>query len=126
MSLRSPMGRARGLGSAKEGTGHWWHQRISAVALLGLTVWFVVSLIVLTGADWATAQDWLSNKVNAGLMLLTILFTFYHLKLGLQVVIEDYVHGEGLKIASILLVSAACLAVGLACALAVLDVAFGG
>jgi len=125
MSLRSPIGRARGLGSAKEGTGHWWHQRISAVALLALTVWFVISLIVLTGADWATAQAWLANKVNAGLMLLTILFTFYHLKLGLQVVIEDYVHGEGLKIASILLVCGACLAVGLACTLAVLDVAFG-
>lgn len=126
MSLRSPMGRARGLGSAKEGTGHWWHQRVSAVALLALTVWFVVSLILLTGADWATAQEWLANKLNAGLMLLTILFTFYHLKLGLQVVIEDYVHGEAMKVASIMIVSGACLAAGLACALAVLDVAFGG
>ena len=98
MSLRSPIGRARGLGSAKEGTGHWWHQRVSAVALLALTAWFVISLILLTGADWATASDWLSNKVNAGLMLLLIVFTFYHLKLGLQVVIEDYVHGEGMKL----------------------------
>ena len=126
MSLRSPIGRARGLGSAKEGTGHWWHQRISAIALLALTVWFVISLIVLTGADWATASGWLANKVNAGLMLLLIVFTFYHLKLGVQVVIEDYVHGEGMKIVSILLVSGACLVGGLACALAVLDVAFGG
>jgi succinate dehydrogenase / fumarate reductase membrane anchor subunit len=126
MSLRSPIARARGLGSAKEGTGHWWHQRVSAVALLALVVWFVISLLMLTGADWATASDWLSNKFNAGLMLLLIVFLFYHLKLGLQVVIEDYVHGEAMKIASILLMSGACLAVGLACALAVLDVAFGG
>ncbi len=126
MSLRSPIARARGLGSAKEGTGHWWHQRVSAVALLALVVWFVVSLLMLTGADWATASGWLSNKVNAGLMLLLIVFLFYHLKLGLQVVIEDYVHGEAMKIVSLLLMSGACLAVGLACALAVLDVAFGG
>ncbi|MSO64773.1 MAG: succinate dehydrogenase, hydrophobic membrane anchor protein [Alphaproteobacteria bacterium] len=126
MSLRSPLGRARGLGSAKEGASHWWHQRLSAVALVPLGGWFVVSMIVHNGAPYDQAFLWLAHPVQAGLMLLLLLFTFYHLKLGLQVVIEDYVHSEWLKVTTLMAMTGACLLVGLASALAVLSVAFGG
>ncbi|MDA1058449.1 MAG: succinate dehydrogenase, hydrophobic membrane anchor protein [Proteobacteria bacterium] len=126
MSLRTPIGRARGLGSAKEGTHHWWHQRVTAVALVLLSGWFVISLIVMTGASYEEVRAWIGHPVVTGLLLLTIVFTFYHLKLGLQVVIEDYVHSEMVKLGSLMLMSGACLVVGLACGLSVLYVAFGG
>jgi len=125
MSLRTPIGRARGLGSAKEGTHHWWHQRVTAVALVLLSGWFVISLIVMTGASYEAVRVWIGHPFVTGLLLLTIVFTFYHLKLGLQVVIEDYVHNEMVKLGSLMLMSGACLVVGLACGLSVLFVAFG-
>lgn len=125
MSLRTPIGRARGLGSAKDGTHHWWHQRVTAIALVLLLTWFTISLIVLSDATYADAQDWIGNPVVTGLLLLTIFFTFYHLKLGLQVVVEDYVHTEVLKVATLLVISGACIVAGLACSLSVLFVAFG-
>lgn len=125
MSLRSPIGRARGLGSAKEGTQHWWHQRVTAIALVLLLSWFSISLIVLSDATYADARAWIGHPVVAGLLLLTIFFTFYHLKLGLQVVVEDYVHTEVLKVATLLTISGACIVAGLACSLSVLFVAFG-
>ena len=89
MSLRTPLSEVRGLGSAKEGTHHWWHQRLTALALIPLGIWFVISLIVFTGASHAEVAAWMGHPVNAGLLLLLIATTFYHLKLGLQVVIED-------------------------------------
>ncbi|MEQ8246488.1 MAG: succinate dehydrogenase, hydrophobic membrane anchor protein [Alphaproteobacteria bacterium] len=125
MSLRTPLGRVRGLGSAKEGTQHWWHQRVTALALVLLSLWFVVSLIVMTGASYDEVRAWIGHPVVTGLLLLTIGFTFYHLKLGLQVVIEDYVHSEMIKVASLMLMSGACLVVGVASGLSVLFVAFG-
>ncbi len=120
MSLRTPLGRARGLGSAKEGTQHWWHQRLTALALLPLALWFVISLIVLADATYEEVVDWLSSPVVAGLMLLLIFATFYHLKLGLQAVIEDYVHKEWRKVASLVAVTFGTVVLGLACALSVL------
>ena len=125
MSLRTPLGRVRGLGSAKEGTQHWWHQRVTALALVLLSGWFVISLIVMTGASYEEVRAWIGHPVVTGLLLLTIGFTFYHLKLGLQVVIEDYVHSEMIKVGSLMLMSGACLVVGVASALSVLFVAFG-
>jgi succinate dehydrogenase / fumarate reductase membrane anchor subunit len=92
MELRSSLGRARGLGSAKEGVGHWWAQRLSAIALVPLSVWFVVAAISLIGADYAEFQAWLAIFGNALLMILTVGVLFYHAALGIQVVIEDYVH----------------------------------
>src|SRR5690606_5979046 len=85
MGLRTPLGRVRGLGSAKEGSHHWWMQRVTAVALVPLTLWFVASLLCLAGADHAPAADWLASPLTAVLMLLLIVATFHHLQLGVQV-----------------------------------------
>ena len=124
--LRSPLNRVRGLGSAKEGTHHWWAQRLTALALIPLTIWFVISLISLTGADHATARAWLGSIWPAALLILTIAMTFHHGQLGLQVVIEDYVHNEALKIASILLVKGLAVVLSVVAIVAVARVAFGG
>ena len=124
--MRTPLGRARGLGSAKDGAQHWWHQRLTAFALLPLAVWFVVSLIILTDATYEDVIDWLSSPIVAGLMLLLIFAMFYHLKIGLQEVIEDYVHSKARKVASLVFVTFASITLGLACALAVLWVWLAG
>jgi len=125
MSYRSPLGRARGLGSAREGTAHWWAQRLTAVALVPLTLWFVIGLVGLIGAEFAAVEEWISGPINATLLVLLIVATFHHAQLGLQVVIEDYVHHEGLKIAGIVLVKFAAILLGLAAVLAVLSISFG-
>jgi succinate dehydrogenase / fumarate reductase membrane anchor subunit len=100
---RSDMARARGLGSAKEGVQHWWVQRLTALALVPLSLWFVASVICLAGGGRAELVAWLASPFSAGLLLLCLLATFWHAILGLQVVIEDYVHGEGRKMALLLL-----------------------
>lgn len=97
MTLRSPIGRARGLGSAKSGAGHFWAQRITAIGLLPLTLWFVMSIIGLAGADYAVFKGWLSNPFNATMMLLVVLTAVWHAVLGVQTVVEDYVHTESSK-----------------------------
>jgi succinate dehydrogenase / fumarate reductase membrane anchor subunit len=125
-SLRSPLGRAIGHGSAKEGVEPWWIQRLTAVALVPLSLWFVASLVALAGADHDTVRDWLSRPLAAILMLLLIGATFYHAALGLQVVIEDYIHGEGAKFAALVLNKLICLALAVAGIFAVLKIAFGG
>ena len=107
MSLRSPLGRVRGLGSAKEGVTHFWAQRMTALALIPLTVWFVISLLFVLGADHAAVKAWVGSPVVAGLLILLIAATFYHAFLGLQVVIEDYIHGEGLKLVTLVTVKGA-------------------
>src|SRR4029077_16355347 len=93
--MRSPLGRAIGLGSAKEGVNHWWAQRVTALALVPLTLWFVIAVIGLIGADRQALGAWLHNPVAAMLMILLLVATFYHAALGLQVVIEDYVYRDG-------------------------------
>ena len=125
MSLRTPIGRVRGLGSAKEGTHHWWHQRLTAIALIPLCIWFAISLVWLSGASYQEAAAWLGEPVPAALMLLLIAFGLYHLKLGMQVVIEDYVATEWMKLAGIIIVSFWCIALGLASAMAVIDLWLG-
>lgn len=120
MSLRSPLARVRHLGSAKDGTGHWWMQRVTAIALVPLTVWFVAALLFHVGAGYEATAAWIGHPITGGLMILLIVATFYHAVLGLQVVIEDYVHGEGKKIAAILLIKFAGILLGLAGVLAVL------
>lgn len=124
MNARTPIARVRGLGSAKGGTHHWWMQRVTALALAPLTVWFVASLIRLAGADHAAVADWLASPLTTVLMLLLIVATFHHLQLGLQVVIEDYVHGEAAKIGCIIGVKFASFALAVAAGVAVLKVAF--
>ena len=124
MSLRSPLGRVRGLGSAKDGTNHWWAQRVTALALIPLTLWFCAAVISLSGADRAAVADWAGSPVVAGLLILLIAATFYHAYLGLQVVIEDYVHNEMFKIGGLLLAKAASVVLALTGILSVLMLLF--
>ncbi len=120
--LRSPLGRARGLGSARAGSHHWWAQRLTALALVPLTLWFIFSVIHLSGAPHQAVIDWLSAPLTLGLMLALVLATFHHLQLGLQVVIEDYVHEERMKLASILAIKALSLLLALVCIVSVLKI----
>jgi succinate dehydrogenase / fumarate reductase membrane anchor subunit len=124
-AFRTELGRVRGLGSAKEGVHHWWMQRVSAIALVPLTLWFVIALVAQTGADYATTRAWLGSPVSFGMMVLLIGATFYHAQLGLQVVIEDYIHHEGWKIALILLIKMTSLVLAFAAVVALLVIAFG-
>ncbi len=123
--MRTPLGRARGLGSAKTGVDHWWAQRLTAIALVPLIVWFVVALVGHIGADHAAARAWIGQPVNAGLFVLLIAATFHHAQLGLQVVIEDYVHTEGVKLASVVLTKGLAIVLAVAGIFAVLSIAFG-
>ncbi len=126
MSLRSPLGRARGLGSAKSGTQHWWAQRLTAIALVPLTIWFVIAMVAATGSDYTTARAFIGNPVTAVLLVLLIVATFHHAQLGLQVVIEDYVHTKSVEIALLLAIKGAAIVLALAAIFAVLSIAFGG
>jgi succinate dehydrogenase / fumarate reductase membrane anchor subunit len=126
MSYRSPLGKVRGLGSAKDGTAHWWAQRLTAVALVPLTIWFVYAVVTMLGADRPQIIEWLSDPVTAVLMVVLLGATFHHGQLGLQVVIEDYVHNEGMKLALIILVKFAAVLLALGAIFAVLRIAFGG
>lgn len=104
MSLRTPLARVRHLGSAKDGTRHWWVQRVTALALIPLSLWFVISIIGVLGADHQAMVEWVGNPLTATLLVLLIAATFYHAALGLQVVIEDYVGDKVARIAAILFV----------------------
>ena len=123
--MRSPLGRAMGLGSAKEGAEHWWMARVSAVALIPLTLWFVASIIAHTGSDYVTFIVWLRMPLVSILMVLLLIALFYHTALGLQVVIEDYIHSEA-KFGALIAVRLGCVALAVAGILATMRVAFGG
>lgn len=123
--FRPAIGRVTGLGSAKEGTHHFWIQRLTAIALVPLTLWFVASIASLAGAEQAAVKAWLSSPVAALLMLAFLISGFWHLKLGLQVVIEDYIHSEAVKITALVLNSFLCILVGGAACLAVLSLFLG-
>ena len=124
--LRSELGRVRGLGSAKEGVQHWWHQRLTAVALVPLLIWLVAGLVAHAGIDRAGAVAWLGSPVTFGLMLLVLGAGFWHALLGLQVVVEDYVHNEALKLTTLIVLRFLCIGLALAAAIALFDIAFGG
>ena len=126
MSLRTPLGRVRGLGSAKEGTAHWWAQRVTAIALVPLAVWFAASLVLLAGAEHGAVAAWMRDPMAAVPMLLLILAGFHHAQLGMQVVIEDYVGSEGLRLALVAAVRLAAVALGTGAAFSVLKLALGG
>jgi len=120
MRLRAPLAVARGLGSAKSGVHHWRLQRLTAVALVPLTLWFVVALIRVAPLEHAAAAAWVAAPVNATLLGAFVLALFWHAQLGVQVVIEDYVHGPALKIAALVLVRLASALLGLAALVAIL------
>ncbi len=125
-SYGTPLARVRGLGSAKEGVQHWWAQRLTALALLPLGIWFVASVVALAGADHATVAAWLGSPVTLGLMSLLVAATFHHLQLGLQVVVEDYVHHEATRLALLVAIKGSSLLLALAAVVALLWAAFGG
>lgn len=124
--LRTPLARARGLGSAHTGLHHWWMQRLTAIALVPLVVWFAVSLVMMSGADQGVVRAWIGSPFVMVLLILTIVVGLHHGQLGLQVVIEDYIHGEGRKLALILLVRFVAVLSGLAAVVAILRIGFGG
>lgn len=119
---QSSLGRVRGEGSTRRGCTHWWMQRVTAVALLPLTIWFVCSVVRLSTASYVEVSAWLSSPVVLALTLALIITTFHHLQLGLQVVIEDYVHKHPAKFMSLLIMKAACNLVGLLCVVSALKV----
>jgi len=125
MSLRSPLGTVLGTGSAKDGTGHWWGQRVSAVALIPLTLWFFFSLLALPVLDYGTVRAWLAAPINGFLSVLLVAVLTYHSDLGTTVVIEDYVHGNGMKLFWLLLLRFLYVLFGGASIFAILRVAFG-
>jgi succinate dehydrogenase membrane anchor subunit len=123
--MRSPLGRAIGLGSAKEGVGHWWAQRVTAIALVPLCLWFVASIISLVGADIETVQNWVGLPLPAILLMLLLIAVFYHVALGLQVIVEDYIHAELTKLGLIIAVRLISFAFAVAGIFAVLSIALG-
>jgi succinate dehydrogenase / fumarate reductase membrane anchor subunit len=124
--LETPLKRVRGLGSARSGTEHFWRQRLTAVALVPLTLAFVVIVLKTVGGDYDQVATTLSHPLPALLLLLFIVAGIMHMRIGMQVIIEDYVHTEGSKIALLVLNNFFSIALGLACALAVLKLSFGG
>lgn len=121
--IKTPLARARGLGSAKEGTDHWMMQRVTAIANVPLMIWLVYSIIALKGSSHTDFTAWLAHPVNAILMILVVISTFYHAKLGSQVVIEDYIHHEGFKMFKLIGQKLFFFAMAVACIFSVLKIA---
>lgn len=127
MNLRSPLSHVLGSGSAKEGTDHWWAQRVTAVALLILGTWFMYGLISLGSLDfeYAAVAEWASRPFHSVMLTLLVLTLGYHSSLGIQVIIEDYVHGPMIKVAALMLSKFTHIFVSLTAVLAVFRLAFG-
>jgi succinate dehydrogenase / fumarate reductase membrane anchor subunit len=123
--LRSQLGRARGLGAAKTGTTHWWAERVTSIALVPLSIWFVCFALDLSGASRAQVAHSVGHPVTAALLLATVLITFHHMQLGLQVVIEDYSRAS-LRTGLILAMKGGTVLLALACVVSVLKLAFAG
>jgi succinate dehydrogenase / fumarate reductase, membrane anchor subunit len=123
--MRTPLARVRGLGSAKSGTGHFWHQRLTALANVPLVIAFIIILVSLLGRSHAAVIQILGSPLVAILMLLFIASITYHMKLGMQVIIEDYIHDERWKFLAIIANTFFAIAVGLAAVYALLKLSFG-
>ena len=125
MSIQTPLNKVRGLGSAQEGVGHFWHQRVTAVALVPLVLWFLVSLYHHIGDPYDEIVVWLGKPTTAIPLLFLILAGFYHMRLGMQVVVEDYIQKEFSKILLLLLNNLVAIGLGIVCVYAVLKLSFG-
>ena len=121
--MRTQLARARGVGSAKSGVHHWWAERITAIALVPLTIWFIFSVLGLLGARQPMVAAWAGHPVNTALLLALIVMTFHHMQLGVQVVLEDYVSDTRLMTALVLVNKGAALLLGLIAAVSVLKLA---
>ena len=124
--MRSPLGRVLGLGSAKEGVEHWWMQRVTAIALVPLAIWFVIAALGMIGADRAAMVAWMHSPMSPVFAILLIIAAVYHLALGLQVVIEDYIHTEGWKLGLIIVMRLWCVVLVGRGVIAVLTLALAG
>jgi succinate dehydrogenase / fumarate reductase membrane anchor subunit len=122
-SMSTPLARARGLGPAKSGLHHWWHQRVSAVAMVGLVSWMVFLVFSLAGANYQTARTLLAHPAHATVVVLFVAIGLWHASLGLQVVLEDYVSNEGVRLVAILAVKMAASVLAVIAILSVLKVA---
>lgn len=125
-SLRSPLGLVSGLGSAKGGAHHWWLQRLTSIALVPLTIWFTVSVLSLPSLDHVTVVSWMAQSWTALLLIVLVLVATYHSQLGVRVVVEDYVHNNGMKTLTLVILTFAHALVAVAGVFAILKVAFGG
>jgi succinate dehydrogenase / fumarate reductase membrane anchor subunit len=125
MSLRSPLSRVLGLGSAKDGTAHWWAQRVTAVALIPLTLWFLFSLLTLPDLAYETVRVWLAVPISGFLAVLLVAVLTYHSYLGTTVIVEDYVHSSGMKVLSLMVLRFLYVLAGGAAIFAILLVALG-
>ena len=125
MSLRTPIARARGLGPGHAGVHHWTVQRLTALSNVPLVLWFIFSAVALSGATYAEAVEWLASPVTATLMILLVISVFYHAKLGLQVIVEDYVHHQGAKVAALAALTLVMFGLAVACIVATLSVSLG-
>ncbi|HEX4388694.1 MAG TPA: succinate dehydrogenase, hydrophobic membrane anchor protein [Steroidobacteraceae bacterium] len=126
MSLANPLRRVLGTGSAKSGVEHWWLQRLTSIALVPLSVWFVVSLLALPSFEHATVIAWMGQSWTALLLILLVLVGAWHSQLGVRVIVEDYVHHPGAKTLTLVLLGFVHVLVAAAGVFAVLKVAFGG
>ena len=124
--METPINRVRGLGPAGDAAHHWWTERMTSLASFLLLIWFLVSLFRLPRLDHATVTEWLSSPLAAVPMLLFVIATFWHLKLGLQVIVEDYVHDEGNKMASLVVINFASIGAAAFAIFAILKIALGG
>jgi succinate dehydrogenase / fumarate reductase, membrane anchor subunit len=125
-SLRSPLGRVEGLGSAKNGVHHWWLQRLTSIALVPLTIWFMVSLLSLPSLDHVTVIAWMAQSWTALLLILLVLVATYHSQLGVRVVVEDYIHTSGMRTLTLVILTFVHALIAVAGVFAILKVAFGG
>ena len=125
MSLRSPLGRVLGLGTAKDGTGHWWGQRVSGIAMAILGLWFAIALATMPGYSHADAVAFIGALPNPVLLILLCVTMAYHSYLGVQVVIEDYVHSHGLKLACLILSRFAHISLAAVGVFAILKIGIG-
>jgi succinate dehydrogenase / fumarate reductase membrane anchor subunit len=124
-SIRTPLAKARGLGAAKSGTDHWWEQRLTSIALVPLTFFGVVIVMALVGRNHAATVQILGSPFVAIVMLLFVFATTFHMKLGAQSVIEDYIHSKPMKTALLIVNSFLCIVLWLACTFAILKLSFG-
>jgi succinate dehydrogenase / fumarate reductase, membrane anchor subunit len=124
--MRSQLGRVRGLGAARAGTAHWWAERVTSIALVPLTLWFVFAVLHLTGLPRNDVAHWAANPINAALLVALVVTTFHHMQLGLQVIVDDYIHVERTRMLVLLSIKGGTALLGLIAVIAALKLAFTG